>query len=268
MVVLTYHKVANAGNFERQINYLVKNRYNFLSISDFLTRISSAKFTSRDVLITFDDGDYSILEHALPVLKKYGCPAVAFVITGLIDTHQPFWWDEIQYYTNDKKQIEGAKLLSNDERLVLLNTIRSQSVVAPLTYRQLTLAELKYMEQHNIAIGNHSHSHPMFDKLSKSEIEYEVLTSSEYLKNNSFQYYNVFAYPNGSYSDTSERVLSDGKIRVAFLFDHKISAEVENPLRISRLSVNDTTPLWKFKLILSGWHSRMVPTIKKIHKLI
>lgn len=268
MVVLTYHKIENAGNFEKQISYLVKNKYNILSLSEFLNRFSNPSFTSHDILVTFDDGDYSVLEQALPVLKKFSCPAIMFVITGLIDTHQPFWWDEIQYYTNDKKQVEQAKRMPNHERLTYLKALRSKSNLPPLIYRQLTLHELKVMELNGIAIGNHSHTHPMLDKVSALEMEYEVSTSLEYLKNNGFQYYDIFAYPNGNYNGESESILSSLHTRLAFLFNHKPHTSFDSPLRISRLSVNDSTPLWKFKLILNGWHSRMVPTIKKIHKLI
>lgn len=104
MVILTYHKVSDAGNFERQINYLVKKNYNFLSLSDFLAGYSNKTLGSRDILLTFDDGDYSLVESAFPILKKFGCPAVIFVITSLIDTEHPFWWDEIEFHTSDKKR--------------------------------------------------------------------------------------------------------------------------------------------------------------------
>ena len=57
-------------------------------------------------------------------------------------------------------------------------------------------------------------------------------------------------------------------IRQAFLFDHKLNTLLDKPYRISRLSVNDTTPLWKFMLILKGWHSRIVPFRKMLHKFI
>jgi peptidoglycan/xylan/chitin deacetylase (PgdA/CDA1 family) len=124
------------------------------------------------------------------------------------------------------------------------------------------------MEQGGVSIANHSHTHPMFDKLSAVEIKNELATSSTSLKKNGFQFHNVFAYPNGNYTPVVEEIMSSLGIKLAFLFDHKINVPLDEPYRISRLSVNDTTPLWKFKLILRGWHSRIAPINKKLHKFI
>lgn len=268
MTVLTYHKIIDQKNFERQLNFLYKKKYNVISLGDFSHRLVNRELHAKDILITFDDGDYSVFENALPILKKYGYPAVLFVITELIDSRKPFWWDEILFYTNDASKVVAAKQWSNDERLIFLETLRSSNVSKPLEYRQLSLQELRSMEGDGIVICNHSHTHPMFDKISSSQIESELLMSSNFLKNNGFRNHDVFAYPNGNYSDDSEKVLIELKTRLAFLFDHKSIVDISNPLRLSRLSVNDHTPLWKYDLILKGWHSRLVPAIKKIHRLI
>jgi poly-beta-1,6-N-acetyl-D-glucosamine N-deacetylase len=268
MIVLTYHAVHNIRRFEEQIRHLVSHQYNVLSLRDFIDRYAQKKLTSADVLITFDDGDYSVLDHAMPVLKKYGCPAVMFVITGLIGTHLPFWWEEIRYYCPGKEEVNRAKLISNDERLKFLENLRASSNRAALNYRQLTWEDLSVMEQGGISIANHSHTHPMFDKLSATEVKNELVTSSAFLKKNGFQFHDIFAYPNGNYSSAVEEIMSKLGIRLAFLFDHKLNVTLDKPYRISRLSVNDATPMWKFRLMLSGLHSRIVPISKKIHQFI
>src|SRR5687767_5019863 len=113
MIVLTYHSVRHVGRFESHVRYLTTNGYNFLSLSEFIERYERENFNRKDILMTFDDGDYTILEVALPVLIKYKCPAVLFVITSLIGTEQPFWWDEIMYYTKDGGRVREAKTLEN-----------------------------------------------------------------------------------------------------------------------------------------------------------
>lgn len=267
-LVLTYHTVKDVRNFEAQVKYLVAHGYNVLSLSDYLDRYEQHKVKAKDVLITFDDGDRSVLEQALPVLKEYGCPAVLFVITELIGTDLPFWWDEIRYYTNNNNLVASAKSMSNDDRLKFLENLRSTSSLPPLKYKQLTWQDLKAMEQGGIAIANHSHTHPMFDKLTPEEIEYELRTSSNSLTSHGFRYNNIFAYPNGNYTALAEPIFTKLSIKLAFLFNHKVNNLHDKPFRISRLSVNDTTPLWKYKLVLSGLHSRIAPISKKIHKFI
>ena len=268
MAILTYHGIKNKKNFEKQIGFLVRSGRNILTLSEFFVRYSDRTLTPRDVLITFDDGDYSLIENAVPVLREYGCPAVVFVITELIGTETPFWWDEIMYYTNDQNKVKEAKRVSNSERLELLRRIRANSEKPPFKARQLSVDDLKTMVKSRIDIANHSSTHPMMDQLKPLEIETELRESKEFLKHNGFPFYDMFAYPNGNFNDETEAILTREKMRLAFLFDHKVNKRTDNPYRISRLSVNDTTPLWKYKFILSGWHSRMLPFTKAIGSLM
>ncbi|RYG22596.1 MAG: polysaccharide deacetylase family protein, partial [Chitinophagaceae bacterium] len=71
MKVLTYHKVEDAENFERQMIFLKRKKYNVLSLDEFRAKYFSGSLTSRDLLITFDDGEYSVFQNAMPILKKY-----------------------------------------------------------------------------------------------------------------------------------------------------------------------------------------------------
>ena len=49
------------------------------------------------VLITFDDGCMGVWQYAEPVLKRYNMQATAFIITGFVGTHAPYYmdWDKI-----------------------------------------------------------------------------------------------------------------------------------------------------------------------------
>ena len=49
------------------------------------------------VMITFDDGAKGVWQYADPVLARYDLHATAFIITGFVGTHAPYYmtWDEI-----------------------------------------------------------------------------------------------------------------------------------------------------------------------------
>lgn len=261
MIVLTYHKVTNKLNFEKQIKYLSSN-YEFISI------LSGLIPSNHKLLLTADDGDPSFYHNAFPILKKFKIPAILFVITDLINTNKPFWWDEIEYYLNKEegnKKVWEVKAWSNIKREEYLEHLRESSDKPEMQYVQLTTSQLREMQDAGIIIANHSHTHPMFDKCTLEELEKEMHRSTVILKGLNFSP-NVFAYPNGNYSPEVEPVLKKYGINQTFLFDHKISTGVIDPLRISRLKINDNTPLWKLKLILSGWHSRILPFTKTIGK--
>lgn len=264
MRVITYHVVKDCTQFERQLRFLKRSGYTFLTLAEFLDKLAAKKpFRRTDLLVTFDDGSYTVYEQGMPLLKKYNIPAVLFIVTSLIDTNDPFWWDEILYYTQDPAKVRWAKTVGNRERLEYIETLKQNSPKPRLQQQQLTVDELRTLEKNGIAIGNHSVCHPMLDKLTDLELESELINSSKFLEENGFEYHNVIAYPNGNISDMVVDKVKQARYRAGFLFNHQIASLNDTPYKISRLSVNDYTPLWKYRLILSGAHSILLNAKKK-----
>jgi len=216
------------------------------------------------LLVTFDDGDKSLFYNAVPVLKKLNIPAVIFVVTNLIDSNEAFWWDEIKYYLGKEKgnkKVWEVKNWSNKKRVNYLVSLRVKSDKPAFTYTQLTSNQLSEMQHGGIDIANHSHTHPMFNQCTFEELENEI-EGSKIILNSLNLNADIFAYPNGNFSKISEDILEKKGFKMAFLFDHKINKGNINPLRISRLMVNDNTSIWKLRFILSGWHGKFLPVIK------
>ena len=92
VVVLCYHHLVkdspandseiNIDVFFDQMEFLYNNDFKVLSIEEFLQFYEKGVFPEKSVLITFDDGYYSFLEHAYPVLKKFDFPAILFPIVS------------------------------------------------------------------------------------------------------------------------------------------------------------------------------------------
>jgi poly-beta-1,6-N-acetyl-D-glucosamine N-deacetylase len=247
--IVTFHKVTHSEKLRAQLEYAKRH----------------------DVLVTVDDGDPSFYHVFYPEAKRLQIPVVLFVVTSLIDTERPFWWDEIVHHLGSaegNKRVGWLKTTPNTAREKFLQEMRNNSNKEPLRYKQLTTAQLKEMESNGVIIANHSHTHPMFDQSTEEEIRAEFRASRKCFEEKGLNGYSIFAYPNGNFNEMTERILKEEGVEYAFLFDHKLNRLPINPMRISRLSVNDDTPLWKFKLILSGWHSRLAPVTKGIHKLL
>jgi len=88
VVVLMYHSVGDSGwefsitpeKLEKQISYLHKRGYKFLTAEEFQEIISGQTDTvQKGVLLTFDDGYQDTLTRAVPILKKYNLPALIFM---------------------------------------------------------------------------------------------------------------------------------------------------------------------------------------------
>lgn len=262
--VLAYHDIVDPENFEAQLIWL-KTRFNIIDIPTLKGHLfQQKKLPSNPLLITLDDGDKTVYTHGLPIFKKLGIPSCLFIITDLINTSKDFWWNTIRKNEQEKglsqpeiiKLINRSKSVANDERVRILQEY-------PSTYKeQLTINEVKELHKNKVYIGNHSHTHPMFDKLEQYELKEELEQVQTFFQTNSVGDYSVFAYPNGNLNEKTEQLLIKNQIHIAFLFDHQVNQKKINPLRISRIAVDSDNPLPEFKTKVSGLH----PMIWKVQK--
>lgn len=265
--VLAYHDVKNTKKFEDQLRYLFKSGYTVIGITDLKEHIfRDKKLPRRSVFLTFDDGDVSVLDYGLPLLKKYNMPSVMFIITSLIDSENTFWcrWVEKELqnqgksYTESRLVVNKLKKISNTERVAYLKQLE------PIGTRQLTTDDILMMQSEEMFIGNHTHTHPMVDKCSSKELNEDLKLSKASFDKWRLPGAEIFAYPNGNWDKKSEDILKYNGVKMAFLFDHKLNRKEINPMRISRIRVNSDTELNEFKVKVSGLHSKLMTLKNRI----
>lgn len=263
--VLAYHDVVDSELFELQIKYLRKN-YSIVTIDQVRDNLLKKKpLPKSPLLLTFDDGDISVLEKGLPILVNNNCHACVFIITDLINTNVDFWFNTVRSKMKEEgiceKEINvkmnALKKASNTERIEKLK------VFGTLSKKQLTESDLKLLIENNIFIGNHSHTHPMFNRCEPDEIISELNNVKDFFAKSQMEGYEVFAYPNGNWDENSERILREKNIELAFLFDHKVNSKKINPFRISRIRANSDMGINELKSKVSGLHSA-IQILKKI----
>lgn len=211
--------------FEDIIKYL-KKRVGFIAPSD----IFDPDFDKRKgVLITFDDGFYDFYENAMPVLEKYNVPAVQNIITSCADSGESFWTQKLNkiveaFYNANREQELGAVTLFNQAynpkdsaektalKLYLLLLTKSNrdsiinSLVKLLGYtpeytRMMTWEEIKSVQNNNIAIGSHTHSHRNLTLLKPKTVKEELMSSFDALSSKLGEAPFFVAYPNGQYNE-------------------------------------------------------------------
>ncbi len=266
--VLAYHDIIDSANFEAQIIWL-KSKYNIIDISTLQSHLfHNQPLPKNSLLITLDDGDKTVYTKGLHIFKKHQVPSCLFIITDLINSRKDFWWNTI--IKNEEKNglskekimevINICKALPNDQRLNYLQKYKA-------TFRdQLTLEEVQELKENSVFIANHSHTHPMFDKVNEAELKDELMQVKTFFEEKGIGDFTVFAYPNGNSNERSEQLLIENRIRMAFLFDHKLNEKHINPLRISRIAVDSDNPLSEFKTKVSGLHPMIFKVKKKLQQ--
>jgi len=105
--IMMYHSVnqqinpevntVHPPNFVRHMEFLKKNHYHVVSLSDLLEAIQGNKsLPNKSVVITFDDGYRDNYTYAFKTLKQYGFPATIFVVTGEIGKENYLTWPQLR----------------------------------------------------------------------------------------------------------------------------------------------------------------------------
>ncbi|MCI0416250.1 polysaccharide deacetylase family protein, partial [bacterium] len=177
------------------------------------------------------------------------------------------WWDQVkefarnggsstQFHCNNPEDfVRLLKRASDDQRLRAIEELQRTSGKECKPLPQLNSRELPLLESSGISIGNHSHTHPCFPRCSTEKISHEMYRSHEILTEALGHAPKSFAFPNGDSDERAVPLLKTLGYEAAFLFDHRISSwPPEEPLQISRVRVNSTTRMDRFRIILSGLH--------------
>jgi peptidoglycan/xylan/chitin deacetylase (PgdA/CDA1 family) len=161
------------------------------------------------VLITFDDGQRSVREIALPVLERFGYPAVLFMPTGFVGR------------TNTFDSEPDEPLCDWDD--------------------------LRELLRRGVAVQSHGESHRTFSELSSAEREFEVERSKAALEAELEQAVELFAYPYGDDAglppELREALVRTG-YRAAFSYGGgPFSAPAADPYRLERVAMGPDTDL-------------------------
>ena len=233
LCVLMYHKVNDLeGNsvtvpvsqFDEQMAQLGDLGYTAVSLDDVLAHYLDRKpLPQQAVLITFDDGYGDNLENAVPILQRYGYPAVLFVPIGYLD---------------------GSRPLPHDEHLA------SRGIVN----RTLDWSDLADLERAGVRVESHGIGHRPLADLEVDEAAREIVLSKLRLEERLGRPVRAFAYVKGSeahYRPVHLSLLRQAGYDVAFTSISGGNGPGTDPLQLHRYNVEPYPPR-TFELVLSG----------------
>jgi peptidoglycan/xylan/chitin deacetylase (PgdA/CDA1 family) len=222
---ITYHRFGDVPGdpftvrpsaFDAQMRWLAE-RGLLVSLADLEEFVAGRRTLHEDsVLVTVDDGGHSLHAVALPVLRHYGVPAVAFVTAGLV----------------------GAPAEAGD---------------SPEPY--LGWDELEALQAAGVAIGSHAFTHRSLGRMTAAEAREEALRSRELLERRLGTAVRAFAYPFGTRVDcgpATERILVESGYRCAFHSMHGAIRPGMDPIHLPRIKIEGGEGLWMFRLCCGG----------------
>lgn len=272
--VLAYHAVHDEDHFRQQMDW-VRRRFQPVGASQAIEVLRGTREMPRPIWVTFDDGDPSVVETALPILDEYGIRATLFVCPGLVDTTKPYWWEVVEAAAGFGVEIDG-RLVTNPD-VTRLKTqpdpVRRDWVArvqgetesqmgTALRRRQITLKQLQRWVRAGHTVGNHSWDHPVLDQTEAESQGDQIIRAHEWLKGRGLMSTRLFAYPNGNYTQLAMDLLTDLEYEFALLFDHRIAGADAN-FNVSRLIVNADDALPEYRARVTGAHTAAMTIFRK-----
>lgn len=241
VLTLLYHRI---NNLEYDKNLLAVTPENFYKQMSFLKKNYPIVRFEQDwndlendaVCITFDDGYMDNFINALPILQDLDIPATIFVATANINTHEEFWWDELERLVLDEQRTYQKEFVLADDvfacrwptetfrqreelydtlhwlmynkidvnkRMNWIRQLREWSQTGAEGRRQnfgLQADELD-IDFSLLTIGAHTVNHPSLKNLSYQDQHFEISQSIRCLESLLARKIDVFSYPFGSKED-------------------------------------------------------------------
>lgn len=208
--------IDSVENFEKQMKYISKHNYKTLSMDEFYCwMIKKCNQPKKSVVITLDDGNKSVYEYVLPILKKYNLKATSFVITSRI--------------------INNADVGSD--------------------YNYLTKEMIEDSIDKYSGLEFHSHTHNMHRSINgvtavnvynSDQMRDDIMEVENYLSTN------FIAYPFGDYNETYIKVLKEQNYKIGFLHSYPFirASRKDDLFKVPRISMGNNLSFLSFKFSL------------------
>jgi peptidoglycan/xylan/chitin deacetylase (PgdA/CDA1 family) len=290
VIVLTYHRILGddrswsglpVEEFAEQMTWL-REHCDPIAPDALVDRARGPRSTRPAVLVTFDDGYRDYHDLAYPVLERLGIPATVFVVTSLLDEGGMMWTDQVQSaalacardrvtlpWSGESVALPDAaargtlggrarahlKSIPDGERRNAIIALLHELGDPPSKPRQMLTWDEVRKTLPLTTYGGHSHTHPIFSRLSNDAADREIRTCKERIAAETGRAPSTFAYPNGrrtDYTPETQAILRRHGFTLAFATSEGIADADSDWLAIKRLPAEAAHDLGEFAWLAAG----------------
>ena len=280
-LVMTFHQVPSRRWFHRALK-TIGTIYTFISAENLKAYYYKNRCFKSGCLISFDDGERSFYDDALPVLSDLGIPVLLFVSPRVIRDGSNYWFQDIRFLREEmgdailKREIAGIldrhpaqierfglesllKEMTLSEIRRLLDTAERRHPVVIRENLNISGEMLREISRLDfITIGAHTMNHPTLANESEIDAEREIRHSVQELSALLNRKIECFAYPNGTrgldFGPREEVILRRNGIKLGFTADAGFFGGHTDPLAIPRGALDGSrreNQAWIFLKILT-----------------
>ena len=197
------------------MKWLHKHKYRTISTEEFyLWYTGKIKLPKKSVLITFDDGSYSVIKYGLPILKKYNMKATIFMI--------------------------GKKTRKKTRTKVM----RTKS------YACIGRDVMKKVQEEYPNLEFQSHTYNMHRKIGGTaalkRVSYDK-QKKDFQKMYDKYGYRFLAYPYGKFTSRTIKAAKAAKVKMAFAYGtNAYATKKQSRYQIKRIKISAGAPMRRF----------------------
>lgn len=256
------------STFRRRLEILRRRRLHVVSLDDALKSVEAGSNRGAEVVITLDDGWWSTLQFAAPLLKRFDYPATLYLTTrhafegtpvGPVALGYMFWKrnetrlvlvgvDPSVDGTYELGKVHNETHLLLERRIGQLNSaaqarmlqqiaeelgLDAASLTADKRFCLIALDDIRTLEQMGVDTQLHTHSHFMPDDFAqlREQLEQNRQYISMYKHGASPRH---FCYPSGRHTDQHARWLPQLDILSATTCDPGMNGTDQSPYLLCR----------------------------------
>ena len=257
---------------EKRMAYLNKNGFNVLGLDEALQKLNADLLPPNSVVITFDDGWYSIMSHANQVFSKHAYPYTIYVTSYYVKKDVPVLNVVLSYIlwacnkhtikldllaipglngsfflSNTKEYLELQRMLlkyfcsleTNNQKIYFIKILSNlfevdYSKIENERYLGLlSFSEIKELSHQGTDIQLHTHRHTIpFNDSDK--FKDEIYENKYYLNSYVTNRLEHFCYPSGQHNPSCESVLKNTGILSATTSEPGFVTKNTNPYYLPR----------------------------------
>jgi hypothetical protein len=286
-----FHKrtFISAETFSKRMEYIRKKGFPVLGLDEAVDLLYSGGLGDESVVITIDDGFYSMYKVAYPVLEKFDLPATVYITSYYAQKENPifnlalqymFWKtdasvldldglglprsDSVKMSNENENSLALRQIIhfgdtecSEEERIALLKNIAErlgvdyESLAERRIMNIMTLDEIKELAERGIDMELHSHRHyfPRNEEKAKKEIA-DNRAVLEPLLDRKLSH---FCYPNGIYHEEQFPWLAEMNIKSATTCKRGFNYPDTSPFALGRFGDDEGLSQIEFEAEICGF---------------